>query len=184
MEEFNLTGVLDDGAIALTVASKKYPKGRKYVFHSPTAKTGMWLQNLVTLGQQAQFGVESAAEKLSTLVLDDEQERDDLYPLVMGDTLKQMISDDTTWATIQDVFAILLAKWGTNQSIQESVDNLTGEAAAQPANREARRANGRASSPTAGSKSSRASSATKARTSGRTSTPSSTTSAARVRRPA
>lgn len=175
MPTYDLTQFLEDDSVKLKVPSRKYPKGREYRFESPDFETGLWLKNLIEFGQRAALGIEVAPGDADKLVLDDDEETD-LYRRVMGDTFEQLRTDKVSWGHVQEVFKLLLGKWGTGRDIDVALQEAQGGSTTQP-NRAARRASTTRSSSKAGSKSSPASLATKARTASPASTRSSATSA-------
>lgn len=174
MATFDLTEYLEDDSVKLKIPSRRYKNGHEYTFESPDFETGLWLKNMIEFGQRAALGVDTSKDDLGKLVLDDDEEVD-LYRRVMGDTFDQLRADKVSWGHTQEVFRVLLRKWGTGQDIAVILQEAQGNIPTQP-NREARRASARTSSPKAGSKSNRTSSGTKAPTRGRGSTSSSGTS--------
>lgn len=175
MPNYSLTEFLEDDAVVLEdIPSKKYPKGHTYRFASPTFEVGLWLKNLIELGQRAALGLDVNTEQVGKLLLDDSEEAD-AYRRVMGDTFEQLRKDDVSWGHTQQVFRLLLKHWGAGQDIEVTLREAAGESVPGP-NRQTKRAAARGSSPKAGSRSSRASSATKAPTGARASTRSRKTS--------
>jgi hypothetical protein len=186
MERYDLTGRHGRGAIGFTAESEKYPEGREYVFKSPPGREGLFLVNLIQLGQKAALGDAPSAQELEKLLVDDDDERD-MYHRVMGDTLEVMLDDGVNWEDVQNIYTSLLRKWGQFQPIRSTLEELdAGEAEGPAANRAekraaakkspAKKAPARSSSRKGGSRSSRTSGATKALTADPASTPSSETS--------
>lgn len=203
MGEHDLTEFLGDGGEDLKIPSTEHPEGRWYHFRSPNFETGLWLKNVIEFGQKANIrervGGKLTAEEardlakdVGKLVLDDDEEQD-MYRRVMGDTFDEMRADDVNWDNTQRVFGILLNKWGNSQPIEVTLEkgkatapNRTARRAAakkaptaSPAKRPARKAGLKSSQARTPRKKAPASGDTRGRTSGQASGRSSGTAAAK-----
>lgn len=75
-------------------------RGKTYVIESPDAKTGMWIQEAVTLAARVKAGDAVGAGDLASLELDDDQEKD-LYKRVLGPVHAQMVDDGVPWEALK-----------------------------------------------------------------------------------
>lgn len=77
-------------------------RGKLYTVESPDAETGLWCQRLFNVAVAASAGRDVNDEDAAQLQLDDEQEQD-LFRRLLGDTLDEMRQDGLRWSEIQHV---------------------------------------------------------------------------------
>lgn len=74
--------------------------GKTYVIQSPDAKTGLYIQGMMSFAAQVRAGLDVDAENVQALQLDDEEERG-LHRRLLGDTYDEMMDDGVRWHRIQ-----------------------------------------------------------------------------------
>lgn len=147
MARLDLSTYLDDDSVTIPgIPSKAHPDGRDYTITSPDAKTGMRLAAMADLGIKAHAGTVSEAD-VAALQLDDDEERD-LYRMVLGDTLDELVADGVSWARIQKLGRYLFVHYSMGEEAAAEAVNRSGGATA-PANRAARRATKKTATPKA-----------------------------------
>lgn len=82
-------------------------RGKTYVFESPDAKTGLWVQQAVTVAARAKAGGDVSDDDLAALQLDDDEERD-LYRRAMGATFDEMLADKVPWEHLKHAATTVL----------------------------------------------------------------------------
>ena len=75
--------------------------GKKYIFVEPDAETGLWVQQLVFLGERAADDDADADTRLAALLGDDEEK--DLYTKVLGDKWDELAADGVTLSQVQHI---------------------------------------------------------------------------------
>lgn len=75
-------------------------RGKIYVIESPDAKTGLWVQAIMTAAAQLRAGVEPSTGGLESLVLDDDEERDAMKR-VLGATFDELAADRVPWEFVK-----------------------------------------------------------------------------------
>lgn len=75
-------------------------RGKVYVVKSVDAATGVWCQRMMHVAVTVFAGIEVSEADASSLMLDDEQERN-LYQRVLGDTYDEMVADGLPWEWIK-----------------------------------------------------------------------------------
>lgn len=75
-------------------------RGKVYVVESPEAKLGLKVQRLVALGFAANNGVQLDDAEVSSLDLDDAEERD-LIPRLLGPAYQEMLNDGVPWEMVK-----------------------------------------------------------------------------------
>lgn len=75
-------------------------QGKTYVIESPDAKTGLFVQGLMSLAADARAGRKVDADDLQALHLDDDEEKD-LHRRLLGTAFDEMLDDGVKWHRIR-----------------------------------------------------------------------------------
>lgn len=115
-------------------------RGKEYVIQPVDAKTGVWVQRLFEIGARQRAGEELDAEALSSLKLDDDQEKD-AFRRVLGDTYQEILADGVGWEDLKLVGTTALIWVGTDKNTAAAFWNAGGKtpkARKAPADRQAK----------------------------------------------
>ncbi|TQJ60479.1 hypothetical protein FBY30_2747 [Arthrobacter sp. SLBN-83] len=108
--------------------------GKEYRIKAVSAKTGLRIQHMMTLGFKAQAG-ESFTEKDIELVSDDEET--DFFRSVLGDTYDELLADGVSYAGLRQLTS-LVTIW-TTQSFEAAQQYFLAAGKAPEPNRAQRR---------------------------------------------
>lgn len=79
-------------------------RGKTYVIESPDAETGLWCQEVISIGVRASQGQPIDADVLARLQLDDEEEAA-AFKRILGDAYDEMVADGVPWEYVKHCFA-------------------------------------------------------------------------------
>ena len=91
----DLSAVLKRRTLTLPV------NGKQYTFVEPDAETGLWVQQLVFLGERAAEDDADVDARLAALLGDEEEK--DLYTKVLGDKWDELAADGLTLSQVQHI---------------------------------------------------------------------------------
>lgn len=105
-------------------------RGKTYVVPSPDAKTGLWVQEALTVAAQAKAGQDVDPNTLAALELDDDEEKD-LFKRILGTAHAEMVADNLPWEWIKHAGTTALIWAAGNTEAAERFWNSGGDPKAQ-----------------------------------------------------
>lgn len=135
-----LQAFLDDDGIHLPpIRSRAHPEGKEYFVESPDFETGLTLQNLSSIAQRLNNGIEVDPEEAKKLKFSDGAEENGFAAMVLGDTLEEMKADGVKWGPIRNAVQYVFAYYAMSPSqARKLVQSVPKEQS--PVNRAGRRA--------------------------------------------
>lgn len=108
-------------------------RGKTYVIESPDAKTGLFVQGMMSLAADARAGLDVNPADLQALKLDDDEERD-LHKRLLGPVYDEMLADGVRWHQIQHVGHTVIFWVIRGKAFAEAYWNGGGDPKAHPGN--------------------------------------------------